>query len=247
MLRPVGQCEQLAPALAGGRDHRGGVGDRLQQRLQRRPAGVPGRARRAADPRAFWPRADALGGQLGVVALLHHEGERQAGFRHRRRRLVECAVDRRLVLGKRLVPDAHHVEQGLRDLAHQVVLRFVLDAGPAAPCRDDQRRNEERLVQRRQRIDGVAEARVLEHHGAVAARQPGAGGDRHRLALARRADVLDRGIANDPIDDRGQEGTRHARIEIEPARLGGAEKVVGIDHKNRPASLRSPKVSTSSH
>ena len=46
-------------------------------------------------------------------------------------------------------------------------------------------------VERSQRIDGVAEAGVLAHHDGLAAGEPGARGDGHRLALAGRADIVE--------------------------------------------------------
>src|SRR5215472_13166776 len=111
--------------------------------------------------------------------------------------------------------DADHLEQLVGDLTHQFMLRLVLEPRLAAPGGDEEARDAEGVIERGQRVDGVAETRILKHDDALPPSEPGARCDRHRLALARRADIVEIPGADDAIDERRQEATGHAAIEIE--------------------------------
>ena len=229
VLLAIVEGEQLAPAVAGGGDHRGAIRDGGEEPLEQLGTCRPFAALREILARALGARR-----QLGLVeqlvrhrALRHDEGEGQGALLHLRLGGGERVGDLRLVGGERAVRNAHGVEQLARDLAHQFMLRLVVDARLAAPGDDHHGRDAEREVERGERVHRIAETRVLAHHHGAASGKPGAGGDRHRLALARRADIGEGAVADHPVDHRGEERARHAGIEIEAALAGGRKEIVG--------------------
>jgi hypothetical protein len=254
MLGPVGQGEQLAPAEARGRDHRSLVGDSGQNAFQRLVPPGPRAARcqiddlprRCQRPRGLVQRLVAHG------ALRHDEGIGQLRLGHP----VQGRIERRVnILGsvrEGTVRNARVCQELRRGLAHKFVLGLVLQARLAAPGHHHQDRNAKRPVERGERVDGVAQARILAHHDAALARQPGPGGDRHGLPLAGRADIAGGGIADDPVDQRGQEAAWHPGIEAEAAPARRAQEIVRGNHgvrsrsapgrdrrrRSRPASCR---------
>jgi hypothetical protein len=209
------QREQFAPGLAGGGDDRHVRRRRGKHPLQQRH---PARARAAfaeVDPMAGRKRRARRFVQHLVLqaAFFHHQRERQAGAQHAVARFRHHGGQRLRLVREAAGGHFDEFEQIVRDAPHQLVLRLVVQAGLAAPGHDQQGRDAERGIERGQRIDGVAEPRVLAHDGRLQPRQPRAGGDGHRLALAGRADIAERPVAGGAVDQRGQEAARDTGVE----------------------------------
>ena len=164
-------------------------------------------------------------------ALLHHERERPTALGHGGLRPIESGRHR-IGLGRKWLPrNAHRGQQVARDLAHQLVLRLVGDTRRSAVGRDEQGRDAERVVERRERVHGIAEPRVLADHDRLSAGQVGAGRDAERLALACRADVIEVGALDDVVDERRQERARHAGPEGIAALERRLDELLGLDHE----------------
>src|SRR5262249_57340289 len=118
----------------------------------------------------------------------------------------------------------------MRDLAHHLVLRLVADARLPPPRRDQQRRYAKGRVEGCQRIDRVAETRILAHDHRVSPGEPGAGSDCDRLAFVCPADIGERRAVEYAIDQRRQETAGHAGIEVKVVTGGRSEELRSAYH-----------------
>jgi hypothetical protein len=85
-------------------------------------------------------------------------------------------------------------------------------------------------VERRQRVDGVAEPGVLEHHHRPPPRQVGTGGDGHGVALVGRADVVQLGRVEGVVDERLEVRAGHPREEAKAPLSGLVHEAGCLDH-----------------
>ncbi len=181
------------------------------------------------------------------TALSHDECVRRGTRCHVAHRPVECRIDIGLVVGEPRPRDLHQLEQLRRDRTHQLVLRLVARTVGVAPQRGDQEnRNPERMVERRQWADGIAETRVLEHRYRAQPAYLSAGGDRNGVSFVRGTDVSDALGADRVVDERLQVGTGYAAIKAKAALTGRLDEAGRRDHAKRPAATTSSSLSTSS-
>ena len=166
VLVAVVQREQFAARFAGGDDNAGTFRHLRQVAFQRLKACRSHPALRIVGQGAA--RRQNAGGFVQCLrrdrALGHDEGEGQVGLVHGFLRLGERACYLIFRLGEYGMRNTHCIQQFRGDRAHQFVLRFVRNAGLAAPGDDHHGWNAERMVERGQRVYGVAEARILAHH-----------------------------------------------------------------------------------
>ena len=185
------------------------------------------------------PRADA--------AFLHHQRVRQSGGVHVRQREIEGGRDLRVLAREPGPADADQIQQRRRDSPHQRVLRLVGRAVRiAAERHDQQQRHAQRVAQRRERIHGVAEPRVLHHHDRPDPAEPGPRADRHRVAFVGGRQVPNRGIGDHAVDERREVRTRHAGPQSEARGAAAVEKRPRRQHQKLPATTRSARLSMSS-
>ena len=238
MLLPVRQGEQFPPALAGGGDHGGVRGQDGQQALQQRGPGGPRAMRLHVGALARRQRRAGrlVQSALPHAALVHDQGIGPARG-HGGCGGVQSGGYVGIRLRERAVRNLDGVQQHPGDAAHQGVLRLVLVAGFAAPGDDQQSRDAEGMIERRQRVDGVAQPTVLHHHRRASPAQPGPGGDGDRLPLAGRTHVRRVAPAGDAVDERRQVAARHAGVEPCAADGSGIQEGVGLDHP--PAFIQS--------
>ena len=230
----VGLGVERASGESGGGDHRSVV--------SRRPLDGRHRAIRVEPPwaRPCGQRLEMRGrcGQrrLCVGPSAHRplgrdEGIATAGAGHVIERPLERGKDGVLRLGHALPGDLHQLEQLRGDGSHHPVLRLVRGAARlAAPGGDHQDRDLEASVQGGQRVDRVAEARVLEHRHAAYTGELRTRGDRHRVALVGGADVARMGIRDGCVDERRQIGAGHARHHAEARLTQPLEQYLGTNH-----------------
>ena len=124
-----------------------------------------------------------------------------------------------LVVRHHLVTDAHVRDEVVHDLALHHVLRLVLVAGLASPADEEQHGDLVHLGvhQTQQRVDRVAQARVLHvHQGKLPGRHVVARRQRHCRALVRCYYVLLRWVVVSHVATEVlQERVRHTREEVE--------------------------------
>ena len=135
------------------------------------------------------------------------------------------------LIGRERFPgNFHQPEQVACDPAHQFMLRFVSAARPAAVGDYEQYRDIEGVRQRRQRVDRIAQARVLHHrHGALPAHgQSGRSGD--RVALIGRRDIGKLLVIDNVIDERSQVRAGHPGKMGKPETPRGLYERFSVDH-----------------
>jgi hypothetical protein len=130
----------------------------------------------------------------------HDQRKRSLSFLHAGLCLSHNRGDFGFIRRKRQPRNLKGVEQLVHDLAHLLMLRLVFYPGLAAPGHDEQRRNLKWIIERRERVDHVSKPRVLAHRHRFSPGQGRSEGDPDRLALARRADVIERRIVDDVIE-----------------------------------------------
>ena len=130
-----------------------------------------------------------------------------AAARGEARRLAELAVE------ETGMGNAQSLQKLRRDFTHEHMLGLVVECRLTAPGNDEECGDTKREIERGQRVHGIAEPRVLAHHDGSPAGQPGTSGDRHGLALARRADIVEAPITDNAIDQRCEEAAGHTGIE----------------------------------
>ena len=163
-------------------------------------------------------------------AFFHDKGIGPLCLAHEIGRAPERRGDGGAVPRENLPRHAHRVKQRFGDLAHEFMLRFVLEAGLAAVGGDDQKRDLEDIGQRCERIDGVAEAGVLHHHHRAAPADGGPGRGRQRVALVGGRHIMQAGVIDHIVYKRGQKRAGHAAVTAEAQSARRLDKFAGVDH-----------------
>ena len=117
------------------------------------------------------------------------------------------------------------------------MLGLVTEPRLATQGHQQQGRHPERPVERGERVDRVAQPRILTHHHGRPASQPSARRDANGFALAGGPDITDRRRADNAVQDRRQERAGNSGVEVEPPREARREKTFGLDHPDNPGSL----------